>query len=64
MTYWTNFATTGDPNGGAASDLPKWPKYNDAGYPLIHLNSTITTGPDTLRARYEFLKTGMPALRF
>ncbi|HEY3706114.1 MAG TPA: carboxylesterase family protein [Terracidiphilus sp.] len=61
MTYWTNFAKTGDPNGG---DMPKWPKYNEDGYPLIHLNSTITSGPDELRPRYEFLKQGMPPLHF
>jgi para-nitrobenzyl esterase len=61
MTYWTNFAKTGDPNGG---DLPSWPKYTPEGYPLIHLNSTITSGPDTLRARYEFLEKGMPPLHF
>jgi para-nitrobenzyl esterase len=61
MTYWTNFAKTGDPNGG---DLPKWPKYNDADYPLIHLNTEITSGPDTLRARYEFLLAGMPPVHF
>jgi para-nitrobenzyl esterase len=53
MTYWTNFAKTGDPNGPG---VPAWPKYNDAGYPLIHLNSTITAGTDELRARYEFLE--------
>ena len=61
MTYWTNFAKTGDPNG---SGLVNWPKYNDPGYPLIHLNSEITAGPDTLRARYEFLQQGMPQLHF
>ena len=61
MTYWTNFARTGDPNGGS---LPPWPKYTAEGYPLIHLNTTITSGPDTLRARYEFLEQGMPPLRF
>jgi len=61
MTYWSNFAKTGDPNGG---DLPKWPKYNEDGYPLIHLNSPITAGPDTLRPRYEFLQHGMPPLHF
>ncbi len=61
MTYWTNFAKTGDPNGG---DVPKWPKYNNDGYPLIHLNSTITSGPDTLRPRYEFLERGLPPMGF
>jgi len=61
MTYWTSFAKTGDPNGGG---LPPWPKYTAEGYPLIHLNTTITSGPDTLRARYEFLEKGMPPPHF
>ena len=61
MTYWTNFAKTGDPNGAG---VPNWPKYNDAGYPLIHLDTTVTAAPDTTRPRYEFLEKGMPALRF
>ena len=60
MSYWTNFAKNGDPNGPG---LPEWPKYgkDDA---LIHLDSTITSGPDTLRPRYEFLLKGMPPPRF
>jgi para-nitrobenzyl esterase len=56
MSYWTNFAKTGDPNGAG---LPVWPKY-DKDDSLIHLDSTITAGPDTLRPRYEFLLKGMP----
>jgi len=60
MTYWTNFAKTGDPNGAG---MPVWPKYNDDGYPLIHLNTTVTSGPDALRERYLFLQKGMPAFR-
>jgi para-nitrobenzyl esterase len=60
MTYWTNFAKTGDPNGAG---LPAWPKY-DKDDLLIHLDSTITSGPDTLRPRYEFLLKGMPPMRF
>jgi para-nitrobenzyl esterase len=60
MSYWTNFARTGDPNGPG---LPVWPKY-DTNDSLIHLDSTITSGPDTLRPRYEFLLKGMPAFHF
>jgi para-nitrobenzyl esterase len=57
MSYWTNFAKTGDPNG---EGLPVWPKYGKDDS-LIHLDSTITSGPDALRPRYEFLMKGMPA---
>jgi para-nitrobenzyl esterase len=60
MSYWTNFARTGDPNG---TGLPPWPKYDSADS-LIHLDSTITSGPDTLRPRYEFLLKGMPPFHF
>jgi para-nitrobenzyl esterase len=60
MSYWTNFARSGDPNGPG---LPTWPKLgsDDA---LIHLNEPITAGPDTLRARYEFLLEGIPPMHF
>ncbi len=60
MSYWTNFARSGDPNGPG---LPEWPRY-DKNDSLIHLDSTITSGPDTLRPRYEFLLKEMPVARF
>ena len=51
--YWTNFAKTGDPNGGA---LPKWPAYKATDkYQVMHLDATPTAQPDTLRPRYLFL---------
>ncbi len=56
MSYWTNFARTGDPNG---EGVPTWPRYA-AHDELIHLDKTITSGPDLLRPRYEFLLKGMP----
>lgn len=51
--YWTNFAKTGDPNG---SGLPTWPRY-DTGKAVLHLDTTITSGPDANRAAYQFLST-------
>ena len=51
MTYWTNFARSGDPNGAG---LPKWPRY-DRDQRVLHLDETIRDAPDTTRARYEAL---------
>ena len=52
MTCWSNFARTGDPNGGGAT----WPAYTKAGgYQVMHLDTTIKAAPDTNRARYELL---------
>jgi para-nitrobenzyl esterase len=54
-TYWTNFAKTGDPNGG---DLPKWPQYNESdGWQIMHLDVDSQAGPDPYRARYLFLQS-------
>jgi para-nitrobenzyl esterase len=56
MDYWTNFAKNGDPNGAG---LPEWPRF-DKTSELIHLDSTITSGPDTTLARYKFLMENSP----
>lgn len=57
QTYWTNFARTGDPNGGSpAADMPKWPAYNAAdGWMVMHLDATSEAKPDSQRDRYLFL---------
>ena len=60
MNYWTNFAKTGDPNGPG---LPAWPNYAKDGT-LIHLDNPITSGPDKIRPRYDFLQKRMPPFRF
>ena len=60
MGYWTNFAKTGNPNGPG---LPEWPRYGQHDE-LIHLNNPITSGPDALRPRYEFLLQGIPPMHF
>ncbi len=59
MSYWTNFARTGNPNGldGKGQKLPNWPKYG-AGDPVLHLDAPITSRPDENRARYEFWMAG------
>lgn len=59
MSYWTNFARTGDPNGPG---VPLWPRFDKDGT-VLHLDSEITTGPDSTRPRYEFLLKWMPPRR-
>jgi para-nitrobenzyl esterase len=57
MEYWTNFAKTGDPNGQA---LPQWPRY-DKTDEVMHLDADTKASPDATRARYDFLLKNLPA---
>lgn len=53
MTYWTNFARSGDPNG---EGVPAWPRYEiDRGRQVLHLDTMIRAAPDPRQPRYELL---------
>jgi len=42
VTYWTNFAKYGDPNG---KGVPQWPTFNDQNPDLMYFAATPHTGP-------------------
>jgi len=53
MSYWSNFARAGDPNGPG---LPPWPRLSGKdGFQVMHLDETSRAAPDSLRPRYEAL---------
>ena len=60
MTYWTDFAKTGDPNGGG---LANWPVYAPAsGSKVMYLNQPVSHGEkDDLRDQFLFLQTAWGA---
>jgi para-nitrobenzyl esterase len=54
QSYWTNFAKTGNPNGGG---LPNWPAYNGKdSWQVMHLDANSAARPDEHRDRYLFLQ--------
>ena len=49
--YWTNFAKTGDPNGGK---LVKWPKFDAAEIAALKSKDDLVTG---VQSKYQLDKT-------
>jgi para-nitrobenzyl esterase len=52
MSFWTNFARTGNPNG---PDLPKWPMYGPTQWQIMDFSLKPHARPDQTRARYILL---------
>lgn len=53
-SYWVNFATTGNPNGG---DLPEWPMYSVERAEYIEFRTPIKTGTDLLKDQLDFIES-------
>ena len=54
ISYWTNFAKTGNPNGPG---LPVWDAYKPGGGgKVMELGATVGLRDEPQRARYEFFR--------
>ena len=51
LSYWTNFAKTGNPNGNG---LPRWPTYKAGGGQVMELGAAIKPEAELHRDRYDF----------
>jgi para-nitrobenzyl esterase len=52
MTYWVNFAKTGDPNG---TGLPNWPAFNQNNQQVLYFDGTIAAKPVPNSAQLQVL---------
>ncbi|XP_008322891.1 bile salt-activated lipase-like [Cynoglossus semilaevis] len=65
MAYWTNFATTGDPNTGKLEVPVTWPEFTSTKQQFLDINSSMTQDSvrQDMRSRYVLLWTStLPSL--
>ncbi len=56
MSYWVNFAATGDPNGDG---LPEWRPYASKGEPYMDFGDTAAPGTGLYRERLDVLEAAL-----
>lgn len=60
MTYWSNFAKSGNPNG---TGLPHWPRYTPQDRQLMMLGDNIHSQPATDQKRFAFIDSSVARYR-
>lgn len=54
MSYWVNFARTGNPNG---RDLPTWPAYQNDSPQVILFDGVTRAAPESGTGRFRFIES-------
>uniref|UniRef100_UPI003AAB4710 bile salt-activated lipase n=1 Tax=Centroberyx gerrardi TaxID=166262 RepID=UPI003AAB4710 len=65
ISYWTNFAKTGDPNKGGLSVPTTWPKFTSTGHQFLEINAKMNKNyvKQKMRMRYvHFWTSVLPSL--
>lgn len=58
--YWTNFATTGDPNGDG---LPRWPPFGEQSETVMFLGKSFASGEAPDRPLHQLMDSYMSGVR-
>jgi para-nitrobenzyl esterase len=58
--YWTNFATTGDPNGDG---LPRWPPFGEQSETVMFLGKSFASGEAPDRPLHQLMDSYMSSVR-
>ena len=56
MSYWVNFAATGDPNGDG---LPDWKAYSSSDEDYLHFGDTAAADTGLFRDRLDVLEAAL-----
>ncbi|XP_030623829.1 bile salt-activated lipase-like [Chanos chanos] len=56
ISYWTNFAKTGDPNKGGSTVPVTWPTYTTSGLKYLEINSRMSSSSVKQRLRTHYVQ--------
>ncbi|KAL4226755.1 hypothetical protein ACF0H5_014735 [Mactra antiquata] len=62
MTYWSNFAKTGNPNKGATDDLIEWPQFGTTNRRYMNISIPVSAGEHMYADRTRLWTVTLPSM--